>query len=64
MKKKSIFIIVAGILAAGCNNGALSQASNTKDQENNFQPKSLQHFDYSPELDAIFKRFCHFILTF
>ena len=41
MKKKSIFIIVAGILAAGCNNGALSQASNTKDQENNFQPKSL-----------------------
>lgn len=31
---------------------------------NNFQPKSLQQFDYSPELDAIFKKFYHFILTF
>lgn len=23
----------------------------------NFQPKSLQQLDYSPELDAIFKKF-------
>lgn len=41
MKTKLSCIMVTGMLATGCNNGTLSSASDTKNQENNFQPKNL-----------------------